>query len=49
LIQDFILKELKNFQEYILSELHEGTEPLFYFRNNEAVFFKIGHRKDIYR
>ncbi len=22
---------------------------LFYFRNNEAVFFSIGHRKDIYR
>lgn len=22
---------------------------LFYFKNNEAVFFSIGHRKDIYR
>ncbi len=21
----------------------------FYFRDNEAVFFKIGHRKDIYK
>lgn len=22
---------------------------LFYFRNDEAIFFKIGHRKDIYK
>ena len=22
---------------------------LFYFRNGEAIFFKIGHRKEIYR
>lgn len=22
---------------------------LFYFRNNEAIFFKVGHRKDVYR
>jgi mRNA-degrading endonuclease RelE of RelBE toxin-antitoxin system len=42
-------KKLKNFQEYILSELHEGIEFFFYFRNDEAVFFKIGHRKDVYR
>jgi hypothetical protein len=38
LIQGFILKELKNFPEYILFELHEGTE-LFFILGTTMLYF----------
>lgn len=40
------LKELLGVYSFRITRRYRA---LFYFRNNEAVFFSIGHRKDIYR
>jgi len=45
LIQGSILKELKNFQEYILFELHEGIEFFFILEMMKQCFSKSGTGK----
>lgn len=39
------LKELKGVFSFRITRRYR---VLFYFRNKEAIFFSIGHRKDIY-
>ena len=39
------IKELKGVYSFRVTRRYR---VLFYFRNKEAVFFSIGHRKDIY-
>ena len=39
------IKELKGVFSFRITRRYR---VLFYFRNKEAVFFSIGHRKDIY-
>lgn len=40
------LKELNGVYSFRVTRRYR---VIFYFRDNEAVFFKVGHRKDIYR
>lgn len=39
------IKELSSVYSFRITRQYRA---LFYFRNNEAVFFTIGHRKDVY-
>ena len=39
------LKELKGVYSFRITRRYRA---LFYFRNGEAIFFSIGHRKEIY-
>jgi mRNA-degrading endonuclease RelE of RelBE toxin-antitoxin system len=40
------IKELSGVYSFRITRRYR---VLFYFRNGEAIFFKIGHRKEIYR
>ncbi len=40
------LKELDGVYSFRVTRRYR---VIFYFRNDEAIFFSIGHRKDIYR
>lgn len=40
------IKELKGVYSFRITRRYRA---LFYFRNEEAIFFSIGHRKDVYR
>jgi mRNA-degrading endonuclease RelE of RelBE toxin-antitoxin system len=39
------IKELSGVYSFRITRQYRA---LFYFRNNEAIFFTIGHRKDVY-
>jgi mRNA-degrading endonuclease RelE of RelBE toxin-antitoxin system len=40
------IKELPGVYSFRITRRYRA---LFYFRNNDVIFFKIGHRKDIYK
>ena len=40
------IKELKGVYSFRITRRYR---VLFYFRDDEAIFFSIGHRKDVYR
>lgn len=40
------IKELSGVYSFRITRRYRA---LFYFKNNEAIFFKIGHRKEIYK
>lgn len=40
------VKELRGVYSFRITRRYR---VFFYFRNDETIFFKIGHRKDIYR
>lgn len=40
------IKELENVYSFRITRRYRA---LFYFRDTEAIFFAVGHRKDIYR
>jgi len=40
------IKELKGVYSFRITRRYR---VLFYFRNEDAIFFSIGHRKDIYK
>lgn len=42
------VKRLKDFKGVFSFRITRRYRVLFYFRNKEAIFFSIGHRKDIY-
>lgn len=42
-------KRLKEFSGAYSFRITRRYRVLFFFRDSEAVFFNIGHRKDIYR
>lgn len=46
LLQTKKLKELSGVYSFRITRKYRA---LFYFKNNLAIFFSIGHRKDIYR
>ena len=45
-IRELRIRELPGVYSFRITRRYR---VLFYFRNGEAIFFKIGHRKEIYR
>lgn len=43
------IKRIKELPGVYSFRITRRYRVLFYFRDNEAIFFKIGHRKEIYR
>jgi mRNA-degrading endonuclease RelE of RelBE toxin-antitoxin system len=43
------IKRIKELPGVFSFRITRRYRVLFYFRNGEAIFFKIGHRKEIYR
>jgi mRNA-degrading endonuclease RelE of RelBE toxin-antitoxin system len=43
------LKRIKELAGVYSFRVTRRYRVLFYFRNSEVIFFKIGHRKEIYR
>jgi mRNA-degrading endonuclease RelE of RelBE toxin-antitoxin system len=43
------IKRLRELSGVYSFRITRRFRVLFYFRNDEAVFFKIGHRKSIYK
>ena len=42
-------KRIKEFKGTFSFRITRRYRVLFYFRNGDAIFFSIGHRKDIYK
>ena len=43
------IKKIKGINNCYSFRVTRKYRVLFYFRDKEAVFFKIGHRKDVYK